>query len=353
MIKTTKRKEIKMRKLKLFMAAIVAAVTVVGMSGVSAAAGTVTPTAAQSLKITRTITNAKNNVTNGFDYTITAGASNPAGGVTGFPTTASVDFSNVAPTSGTAKAQGTITMTGATFSKNGDYEWTVTESASDDTTNYPIDSSNTYKIKASVRNAHSSNLSSSEGKTVVFYVYKQGGTEQKLDLTTNPEAFLFTSGSSYKHIEISKEVTGNMADVDLCFDVSVTVGTTGQSYTVSGGCSNPATIAGGTATTLSLKHNDTIIIGQASGVDEIPVNTTYSYSETVPTGYTATNGTLANGTVSSTQSQNVHKITNHYENATITGIFLKVLPYVVIAAIAIAGVVYMIIRNKKQKEMEE
>jgi len=344
-----------MKKMKLFMAALVAAVTVVGMSGVSAAAGSVSPTSAQNLTITRTITNAKNNITNGFDYTITAGASNPSGGVTGFPTTASVDFTNVAPTSGTAKAQGTINMTGATFTKNGDYEWTVTESASDDNTNYPIDSTNTYKIKASVRNANSSNLTSDEGKTVVFFVYKQGGTEQKLDLTQSgdPESFLFTSGSSYKHIEISKEVTGNMADVDLCFDVSVTVGTTGQSYSVSGGCSNPATIAGGTATTLSLKHNDTIIIGQTGGVDEIPVNTTYSYSETVPTGYTATNGTLANGTVSANQSQNEHKITNNYENATITGVFLKVLPYVVIAAIAIAGVVYMIIRNKKQKEMEE
>lgn len=344
-----------MKKMKLFMAALIAAVTVVGMSGVSAAAGSVKPTSEQNLTITRTIQNVSNNVTNGFDYTITAGASNPSGGVTGFPTTASVDFNNVAPTSGTAKAQGTIDMTGATFTKNGDYEWTVTESASDDATNYPVDSTNTYKIKASVRNAHSEDLASNEGKTVVFFVYKQGATEQKLDLTQSgdPESFLFTSETQYKHIEISKEVTGNMADVNLCFDVSVTVGTAGQTYAVSGGCSNPATIQGGTATTLSLKHGDKIIIGQSSGVDQVPVATAYSYTETVPTGYTATNGTLASASVSATQSENNHKITNNYETATITGVFLKVLPYVVIAAIAIAGVVYMIVRNKKQKEIEE
>ena len=50
-----------MKKLKLFMTALIAAITVAGMSSVSAA-GSIKPTAEQNLKITRTITNAKNNI---------------------------------------------------------------------------------------------------------------------------------------------------------------------------------------------------------------------------------------------------------------------------------------------------
>jgi len=342
-----------MKKLKLFMAAMIAAITVAGMSGVSAAAGSVHPTSTQNLTITRTITNAKNAITNGFDYTITADSSNPANGVSNFPTTATVDFSATAPSSGTATATGTIDMTGATFSVNGDYEWTITETASDDPTNYPVDSTHSYVIKASVRNSSSTNLSTSQGKVVTFVMFQSDGTTKLGD-----DPILFTSGTQYKHIEISKEVTGNMADVDLCFDVAVTVGTTGQTYSVSGGCSNPATIAGGTATTLSLKHSDTITIGSANSIDEIPVNTAYSFQETVPTGYTATvNGTAGNTsgnkTVSATDSANQNTIVNNYEQATVTGAFLKVLPYVVIVAIAVAGVVYLVIRNKKQKQIEE
>ena len=344
-----------MKKLKLFMTALIAAVTFAGMSGVSAAAGNVQPTSEQNLTITRQITNAKNNITNGFDYTITAGDTNPAGGVSGFPTTAAVDFTDVEPQSGTAEAQGTINMTGATFSKNGDYEWTVTETHSDDATNYPVDSTNTYKIKASVRNAHQTGLSTDEGKTVIFFVYKQGQTEQKLNLTPqgDPKSFLFTSGSAYKHIEISKEVTGNMGDVDQCFDVSVTVGTEGQTYTVTpvgnDTCTNPAQISGGTATTLKIKHNATLKIGTDGTTDEVPVNTAYSYTENTPSGYTATNGTLADGVVSATETANNKKITNHYDTNPITGAFLNILPYVVIVALAVAGVVYLVIRNKKQE----
>lgn len=342
-----------MKKFKAIMMAIVAAFTIAGMSGVSAAAPSVTPAAGQNLTITRTITNAKNAVSNTFGYTITAEGTQT--GVTGAPTTQGVTFTNVAPQSGTATAQGTIDMTGVTFAKNGDFTWTVEETSTSSEANYPVDSTNTYTITASVRNVTNSNLQADTGKNVIITVKKVGETN-KIDFTQNPNAFLFTSDTTYKHIEISKEVTGNMADVDLCFDVVVNVGTSGQTYSVSGGCSNPASINGGTDVTLSLKHQDTIIIGQTgsgqSAINEIPVTTAYSYAETVPAGYTATNDTFE-GSVSATQASNEHAITNNYDTNPITGTFLKVLPYVVIVAIAAAGVIYLVIRNKKQKQVEE
>jgi len=348
-----------MKKFKTIMIAIVAAFTVAGMSNISAAAGSIQPTSQQNLTITRTITNAKNAITNTFGYTITPGGSNPSGGVSNFPTTASVIFNGTAPSGTTATSTGVINMTGATFSVNGDYEWTVTETSTTDEDNYPIDSTNTYKIKASVRNANSSNLSTSEGKQVVFFVYKQGSPEQKLDLTENPGSFLFTSATTYKHIEITKTVTGNMADVDKDFTVTVTVGTTGQTYNVTGNNnSSVTTIQGGVATALTINHGGKIIIGAGANgqsTEEIPVNTAYSFTESDYTNYTPSiDGTagasLTGQSVSATDEDNNHAITNAYSSDTITGTFLKVLPYVVIVAIAVAGVIYLVVRNKKQKE---
>jgi len=354
-----------MKKFKTIMMAIVAAFTVAGMSNVGAAAQSVTPSSDQNLTITRTITNAKNNISNTFTYTITADSNNPENGVTGIPEHPTVVFNNVAPsgTPATATATGTISLSSATFTKNGDYKWTLTETAtSDESGNYPVDSTNTYTIKASVRNATTSGrLSSDEGKQVVFFVYTGTTTQDnttKLDFSKqDPDQILFTSATAYKHIEIKKEVTGNMADVDKDFTVSVTLGTTGQTFSVYGSNNNVTTISGGVATDLTLNHNDTIIIGAGAdgeSTNEIPVGMTYSYTEAAETNYTQVSGaSVTDKAVSRTDATNVNNIVNNYETNTITGAFLKVLPYVVIVAIAVAGVVYLVIRNKKQKQIEE
>lgn len=355
-----------MKKIKMLMTAILSVVVLGAMSGVSAAAQNITigdTPANHEFTITRTIEGVSNPVSNTFTYTITAAGTNPSG-ATGMPTSATVTFNNKAPVSNVATETGTIDLSNVTFTTNGDYEWTVTESATGDSTNYPLDSTDVYKIKVSVRNSASTNLTSNQGKTVTIFGYDKDGNKIGDPTSADPakqEAnFPFTSQAQYRHIEIKKTVTGNMADVDLCFDVEVTVGTTGQTYAVSGGCNNAATIPGGTATTLSLKHNDTIIIGKSGTTEQIPIGVNYSFTEQGATAYTTTiNGaqqpskTSGTQTVSSTASANVNTIVNHYENATITGAFMKILPYVIIAVIAIAGVIYMIVRNKKNKKVEE
>lgn len=348
-----------MKKLKLFMAAMVAAITFVGMGGVSAAAQSVAGSTAtpHEFTITREINNVTNKVTNTFGYTITADASNPAT-VENAPTTASVAFSNVTPDgSNKATAEGTVDFSSAVFTKNGDYVWTITETSTGDDANYPVDSTHTYKIKASVRNATEggSPLSTDEGKKVTFFRLKSDGTKMN-----NTDPMLYTSEAQFKHIEIKKEVTGAMADVDQYFTVAVTVaGNPGDEYTISGqtasGAPTTCTVAtGATSCTanIQLKHNETAIIGAANGVDQIPLGAAYSYSESTPREYTATNGS-AESTISDTQSSNNHKIVNNYEGATVTGVFLRILPYIVIVAIAVAGVIYLVVRNKKQKEVEE
>jgi len=352
-----------MRKLKLFMMAILATVVFGGMSSVAAAAGTGTisnSTPNHSLTIERKVQGVSNPVTNTFTYKITP--ADTYEGVTGVPTSATVAFSNTAPVSNIATATGTIDLTNAQFTKNGDYVYTVTEDTTGDPTNYPKDSTNhNYTFKISVRNSASSGLTSDQPKVVTIYGFE--GAQKIGDSTGSPAytnvKYEFSASAQYKHIKISKQVTGNMADVDEYFTVSVTVGGTGT-YAVTGSHNGTTSITAGTATNLTLKHGETITIGSNNNVDQIPVNTTYSFEETGASNYTTTINSAAQPsktsgplTVKNDNSQNENTIVNYYEESTVTGVFLRILPYVVIAAIAIAGVVYMIVRNKKQKEAEE
>jgi len=354
-----------MKKFKIFMTALIAAVTFAGMSSISAAAGTVAGSTAtpHTFTIKKTINNAANVVTGKtFTYTVAADASNPSGGVTSAPTTATITFTDVSPTGGTAVATTKLDFGPAVFSKNGDYKFTVTETASNDPTNYPVDTSNKYTIIASVRNASSSNLSSDEGKQVHFFAYTgltpDASNKINNDATTGDAILNFSVNPQYKHIEISKKVSGAMADVDKDWTFTVTIDGTGT-YNVSGNTNTQVTtITAGTPATLTVKHNGTIIIGSNNGTDQIPIGATYDFAETTDNDYTTTiNGTAGSSkddqTVSATQSENEWAVLNTFEGSTVTGVFLKILPYIVIVAIAVAGIIYLIVRNKKQKEAEE
>jgi len=356
-----------MKKFKLFMTALIAMVTVAGMSSISAAAGTIQGDTAtpHEFTIEKTINNAANVVTGKtFTYTVTAAATNPSGGVTGAPETATVTFTNVAPQGGTAVATTTLDFGNAVFSKNGDYKFTVEETASNDPTNYPVDGSHKYTIIASVRNANSTNLSQNEGKQVHFFAYNGVTTQDSTtkiaeDASSHEIELPFDVNPAYKHIEISKTVSGAMADVDKDWTFSVTVGAAGDgTYAVTGSTNNVTSITAGTATDITVKHGGTIVIGVSNNTDQIPVATTYSFSETTDSDYTTTINSTAgssktNQSVSATQSENEWAVVNTFEGSTVTGVFLKILPYIVIVAIAVAGVIYLIVRNKKQKEAEE
>lgn len=353
-----------MKKFKTIMMAIVAAFTVAGMSSVSAEGQVISGSAADThtFTIEKTINNAKTKV-NGktFTYTITPDEGNRAGAVANAPTSATVTFTNVTPVSNKAVAEATIDFSSTTFAKNGEYKFLVTETAVSDTANYVLDTTNKYTIMAVVRNAtpdgDNGKLGANQAKTIQFFLY-DGDSVTNETAKSQKNKLEFSVTPQYKHIEITKEVTGNMADVDQDFTFTVKVGSTGDgTYTVSGSNNGVTELTAGQDTTLTMNHGGKIIIGNGS-YEEIPVSTTYSFSEAAVTGYTTTidndeKSASGNLTVSATATANNHAVVNDYEGATVTGAFLRVLPYVVIVAIAVAGVVYLVIRNKKQKEVEE
>ena len=147
-----------------------------------------------------------------------------------------------------------------------------------------------------------------------------------------------------------------MGDKSAYFDVAVTVpGDTGATYAVTGGsnANNPATITAGTATVLKIKHGETITIGSSSGTNQIPVGVNYTIAETAVNGYATTIDSVEQSTTIKTTvetpSSNATAIVNNYEVATLTGVFLNVMPYVVIAA-AVVVLFAMVKRSSKSKK---
>lgn len=306
----------------------------------------------RTVQITRNVTGVTNPVTNTFTYTIAADSTyNGTKTATNFPTSTTVVFNNTAPTSGTASQTGTVDFAGTTFSDVGDYRFILTETGTTDATQYPRDTS-TYYLYVSVRYDNNGNM--------VATVATQGiknDTNDEHNSGTKANV-IFTSGAQLTYITITKEVTGNMGDRNQYFDVPVTInGNTGETYTVLGSSnqSTPSTVTSGTAATIKIKHGETITIGLSSasnGTNQIPIGATYSVGETAVTGYTTTIDSASTNPVSKTTvadpANNVTEIVNHYELATLTGVFFNMMPYMIIALVVLVLIVLLKRSSKKR-----
>lgn len=154
----------------------------------------------------------------------------------------------------------------------------------------------------------------------------------------------YTAGA----LQITKAVDGNLGDKTKYFEFKVTLigmegNTYAESYTVTGGSydRNPQTIKIGEETTFKLKDGDTIKI------TNLPAGTTYTVTETAVTGYdtTKTNdeGMIEGSVVTAA-------FTNTKKGDVDTGINLDSLPYLMILAIAGAGLVVFAVRRRGMRE---
>lgn len=339
-----------MKKLRLFLTAIMSLVAFGGMGFVNAAVtGSITEeTTNHAITLSKSVTGATGPVTNTFTYTVTPAASNP-GTVTGAPTTKQIVFNGATISNGTVTKTETLDFSGTTFTANGDYIFNITETGSTNSTTYPVDNTNKYSVKVSVRNKSASDFTEKEIK-MLLYSGENAVVASKLNNTT----FTFTTQSVLRTLELSHTVSGTMADADLCFPVSVNIGGNGT-YTVtteSTCTSNPANLTGGTAGNVYLKHGDTVTI---SGIIQ---GTTYSLTESNETpysNYTTTIGgtagkSLANQTIGVT---NTKAITNEYAGTAITGGFFRTLPYIAIVAAVLGVMVAIVVRNQKAKKLDD
>lgn len=342
-----------MKKIKLVLIVVTVTICFFGIGSVKAASGSITSsTTNHAVTLSRTVTGVTNKVNVTFTYTISPDSSNPSG-ASGAPTSKTISFSNVTPTSGSATQTTTLDFAGMTFSKNGDYVYTVKETASNNATVYPVDSTNTYTVKFAVRNASATNFNTVV--TILLYTGTGASATKKSDNTT----FTFTKPAATKTITIKKTVEGNMADSNEYFAINLTVnGGSGDSYSITGQSKsgaatsitmNTASTPTGTQT-IYLKHNETATI---SGV---PVGATYSFVETGATSYnTYINGSSTNDKSSGSKTvgdTNTNTIKNTFNSDTLTGLANKVLPYVVMITLALAAIAFVVVFTVKHKKYE-
>lgn len=317
-------------------------------SGVVGAAPTpVKPTAPDNTKvvITKQVKNVTNPVTNTFSFTVAADGNNPAT-VTGYTTSFTIPFSNVAPDAGTKIAEQTyeLDFSNVEFPKVGDYYFKITETTtgtatapattwSTNTDNiYPIDADEWYAY-VSVRYVTDNNPNAVSGtptSTMKATVAPMGvnATEKSTNIPVNDDTsvtptvrgnkddIVFETTPAMTYIQIEKKVTGNLADIDEYFEYTVDFSDHGalmQNKTITlvgdfadhvAGCTgitanatspkNVTTDATGKVK-LCMKHNQVVKVGltaATNGVGQIPlkktdtVNYKYTLTETPKTKLT-------------------------------------------------------------------
>lgn len=325
-----------------------------------------------TISIKKTIMNAPPKVNNVFSYKITPDSNNP-GIITGLTDTFKIEFNDISCSNGLAVLNKNINFNNLSYSKPGDYKLTIEEVNSSDKASYPL-ASEKWDVVLSIR------YRVVDGVTTRDLIAKSIAAFDKATDTKDDNGINFTSNAALSSIHIFNDTKGNMADLNKYFKIKVNIkGNNGDVYTISG--QDPTVMydgqriatssiytVGDTPQYVYLKDNQDITIGKkmmAQGAsfnaqaenyqEEIKIGTKYSIEEI---GAEAYKTYINNSEKPNKKSKEytlgdevgVLKILNIYEAELLTGNFVKIIPYIVILIMAIAGLVILI---KKRKITEE
>lgn len=312
------------------------------------------------IRLTREISNVTNPVSNVYSYTVAAKAGNP-GTATGFPTTATAEFNAAAVSGGKATATADFNFNNLSVSALGDYYFTVTETASSNASNFPV-SNTTYDIVVSVLNdLNEYNVPNGNYKAYLAASVKDGADKTDFELST---------AAVRTYISASASTTGEASDANECFRYKVnipvkgSIAIAGDEYTITStttctGNSEKAVVGGDNY--INLKNGDTVTIGLNGSTNEMPIGADYTIQLTDKKGYddpyfnnvqqsSLTTPVRQTVTVSdsnfSTANQTAIKLNKN--GSVNTGVILNILPFVLMAIGAGAGVFAVV--KTKQKE---
>ncbi|MBR3164274.1 hypothetical protein IKF15_03170 [Candidatus Saccharibacteria bacterium] len=349
----------KINKILLALVATLFGGFAIGAMDAGAAAEATWDNSKKSIVVKREVDNAQNNVTNTFTYKIerASGSGYSTTAATISPTTFTIPFENVAPTSGTATATKTVDLSAFKFTEVGDYVFKITETASSNSTAYPVDSDASWYFYVSVRNVVDANntptgalTASATATGTTSVVTANNGT------VAGKAEIVFEENANLTYVEIAKQLKGTTANTDEYFKFTVKINGTGlatDKYTVTGADSGH-----GSATQCSfnvdcvvyIKGSQTIKIGQTSdGKNQIPVGAKWTVTEAADDDYTVTvngasNATLAETTVVATgandfATKNKATYVNEKNEDVLTGIFVNYWPFIVLAILGGVGIV--------------
>lgn len=247
-----------------------------------------------------------------------------------------------------------------TFTEVGTYTYTFKE-ASGTERNMTYDPTE-YKVVFDVAKTDTDN----DGE----YDALEVATQLLYDVTNNNtkvDSVKFTNTvEPFADVYVVKEVTGVKGDITKPFDFTITITDEGSheyvieelnNGTWSAVTGTEGTIVGGTALTVSLKHN------QRVHIKNVMVKTQYSASESGNSNYTTTyklagianinDGSQVSDLVVKETDNEVKFINNREDVIDIdTGVIINTLPYVMLVAVAVVGLV-LIVKSKKNKTTEE
>lgn len=344
-------------------AAAIVATTLIPFASASAWTASIMGTSSYSFK--RNINNVTDNVTNTFTYTITAKDSNPAT-VSGVPTTATIEFNDVAPVNGKATAGGIIDFSSAEFNVLGDYGFVIKETSTSNAADYPL-SGDTFTAWVTVRNVTGSGgVPTGEHTATLTGVTDASGDKVVVDPASDD--VIFTDGNERTFIEVHTFARGNSANPNECFKINVHFDNDREGeYKVTSDttCENNIAlltaneVSGTNIVTLYLKDSDVAYIGKDSdGTYQIPLGLRYvvieeaaaDYKTYIDSSETDNKTSVVKTTVGvdspDYNKQNITTIVNMKEITPKTGLDRSLLPFAIIAMIGVAGAI-LIAYNKR------
>lgn len=326
--------------MKKILSLALALVLVLSMSTVAFAAegestwdGNYTATAETKFnEIVKTYTSENNVVVNEtLSFTSTAQTTNPDGGTANL-TVANLVVSSLTPS--------TLTVTIPSLSKAGTYEWTIKESAG-----------KTAGVAYSTAEVHVIVLVEYDNTN---HALKIADTTSYIKLENGVKAKTFDNTFKSGSFSVAKEVTGNMANQNDEFEITVTL--TAPKGKVIG---TPISVGGHTVaadqwtngvytTTLTLSHAD-----GATTFSDIPVGVTVTVEENKNAekmnGYTYVKGEVTAQTIADDTASEI-VVTNKKTTEVDTGITMDSMPYILLLAVACMGLIVFISKKRMMRE---
>lgn len=169
---------------------------------------------------------------------------------------------------------------------------------------------------------------------------------KRYDLVVNNQ---YSERPKTTSITLTKEVTGNMGDRTKEFSFNISV------KNADGSACSDFTVDGETVNTASLSHGETVTIGNLPIGGSITItenNEGYTTSYKVTNGESTTNAAAGTAITETIDEGDSITFINHKEMTIDTGVILDTLPYVLILAIVIAGIIFGIWNKRKHMDFD-
>lgn len=352
-----------MQSLALSVMALATAMT--GAPALAAETGITNGT--NNVVVRREVADSVNPVSATFTYSMTADESNPAeiGGLANF----SLQLSGVASNGGVSVGEKVVNLSDLSFTKVGDYRIIIREVGSSNEQNFPVDNENYYVVFVEVRNEmDGSRPTGNLVASVADQVADSYGEKR--------DKAVFWSTARRTHIELSKTVAGDNADLDKYFKFRIdfrnasqgdVFSITGQDEVVEYNGQSIRTqtqYVVGEENYVYLKAGQTVVVGE-NGQNELPIGLEYTITELDAGDYeTYIDGGADDGKVSRRKltlseygpnnngmlfaEENITNFENVKNGAVLTGVSTAVLPFVGIVLLGVTAVfVYRAVSRKK------